>query len=249
MKTRFVAVVRLLKIAPHVVAGLYFIYGHFPKWSSEKRSRYVEYWAHGLIQRLSIQLVVKGEPPRAGPVLLVANHISWLDILVMHAARHCRFVSKADVKNWPVIGTLADASGTLFIERTSKRDALRMVDEMSQALKNGDILAVFPEGTTGNGIDLLPFHSNLLQAAVLAEAPVQPVAMKFVEAHSGEISHGPSFVGDETFLASLWRTLKSSGIVAVVNYGEVQSTSERDRRLITDVVRNDIERLRKLQHH
>ncbi|MBP7308741.1 MAG: 1-acyl-sn-glycerol-3-phosphate acyltransferase, partial [Polaromonas sp.] len=105
------------------------------------------------------------------------------------------------------------------------------------------------EGTTGNGIDLLPFHSNLLQAAVLAEAPVQPVAMKFVEAHSGEISHGPSFVGDETFLASLWRTLKSSGIVAVVNYGEIQSTSERDRRLITDVVRNDIERLRKLQHH
>ena len=148
-----------------------------------------------------------------------------------------------------MIGTLADASGTLFIERTSKRDALRMVDEMSQALKNGDILAVFPEGTTGNGIDLLPFHSNLLQAAVLAEAPVQPVAMKFVEAHSGEISHGPSFVGDETFLASLWRTLKSSGIVAVVNYGEIQSTSERDRRLITDVVRNDIERLRKLQHH
>ena len=109
MKTRFVAVVRLLKIAPHIFAGLYFIYGHFPKWSSARRSQYVEYWAHGLIQRLSIQLVVKGEPPRSGPVLLVANHISWLDILVMHAARHCRFVSKADVKNWPVVGTLANA--------------------------------------------------------------------------------------------------------------------------------------------
>jgi len=248
MKTRFIAIFRLLKIAPHVVAGLFVIYRRFPQWTSERRSQYVEYWAHHLIRHLAIQLVVKGEPPQKGPVLLVANHISWLDILVMHAARHCRFVSKADVKNWPVIGALANASGTLFIERTSKRDALRMVDEMSRALKNGDILAVFPEGTTGNGIDLLPFHSNLLQSAVLADAPVQPVAMKFVESHSGEVSQGPSFVGDETLIASLWRTLKSSGIVAVVNYGEKHFTSERDRRIITDIVRNDIERLRKIHH-
>lgn len=233
---------------PHIMVGLYLIYGHFPRWSSARRSQYVESWAHSLIQKLAIELVVKGEPPRAGPVLLVANHISWLDILAMHAAKHCRFVSKADVKNWPVIGTLAEASGTLFIERTRKRDALRMVDEMIQALRNGDILAVFPEGTTGNGIDLLPFHANLLQAAVLAEVPVQPVAMKFLEVHSGEISYAPSFVGDETLWVSIWRTLKTTGIVAVVNYGEIQSTSDRDRRGITDVVRNEIERLRKLQH-
>ena len=92
----------------------------------------------------------------------------------MHAARHCRFVSKSDVQGWPLIGTLATAAGTLYIERSSRRDALRMVRSMQEALERGEVLAVFPEGTTGDGREMLPFHANLLQAAVAAKAPVQP---------------------------------------------------------------------------
>jgi 1-acyl-sn-glycerol-3-phosphate acyltransferase len=121
--------------------------------------------------------------PVNGPVLLVANHISWLDIVVLHAARHCRFVSKAMCKRWPLIGTLATGAGTLYIERESRRDAMRVVHHMADALQAGDILAVFPEGTTSDGISLLPFHANLIQAAVSAGAPVQPVALRFIDAH------------------------------------------------------------------
>src|SRR2546427_547611 len=82
-------------------------------------------------------------------MLMVSNHISWLDIPVLHAARHCRFISKSDVKGWPLIGTLATAAGTLYIERTSRRDARRMVQSMEESLQRREILAIFPEGTTG----------------------------------------------------------------------------------------------------
>ncbi len=148
-------------------------------------------WARRMLEVLGIALQVRGQPPLRGPMLLVANHISWLDILVLHAARHCRFVSKADVKRWPLIGALATGAGTLYIERESRRDAMRVVHHMAASLRSGDIVAVFPEGTTSDGMTLLPFHANLVQAAISAQAPVQPVALQFVEAAHRPHEPGP----------------------------------------------------------
>ncbi len=133
----------------------------------------VQAWSQRLLACAGISLRVQGRPPVRGPVMLVANHISWLDIPVMHAARHCCFISKSDVQGWPLIGTLATAGGTLYIERTSRRDAMRMVRTMQEALQRNEVLGVFPEGTTGDGRAMLPFHANLLQAAVAADAPVR----------------------------------------------------------------------------
>jgi 1-acyl-sn-glycerol-3-phosphate acyltransferase len=149
----------------------------------------------------------------------------------MHAARHCRFVSKADVKRWPVVGSLASGAGTLFIERESRRDAKRMVTHMAQCLEQGEILAIFPEGTTGDGAQVLPFHANLLEAAIAAQAPVQPVALHFADEATGALSFAPCYIGDDTLLQSLWRTLKTSGVVAVVTFGELQVQEGRDRRV------------------
>ncbi len=179
---------------------------------------------------LAIKLVVKGEPPASGPVLLAANHISWLDILVMHAARHCRFVSKSDVKHWPLIGTLATGAGTLYIERESRRDAMRVVHHMAESLRAGDVLAVFPEGTTSNGVDLLPFHANLIQAAISAGSPVQPVALSFVDRTTGQTSLAPCYIDDDTLVGSIWRVLRTPNIAAVVTFGEPQLADGRERR-------------------
>jgi 1-acyl-sn-glycerol-3-phosphate acyltransferase len=113
---------------------------------------------------------VHGTPPAGGPVLLVANHISWLDILVMHAARHCRFVSKAEFKHWPLIGTLATgARHAVHRARIAPRRHARGAPDGRQPARRRD-LAVFPEGTTSDGISLLPFHANLIQAAISAGA-------------------------------------------------------------------------------
>ena len=221
---------RMLRILAHILSGVWIAGFRMPRLSAAHQSAQVQAWALALLRHAGITLEVLGQPPVTGPVLLVANHLSWLDIPVMHAAYHCRFVSKSDIKNWPLIGNLATAAGTLYIERSSSRDALRVVHRMRDALQAGDVLAVFPEGTTGDGRVLLPFHANLLQAAISADVPVLPVGLRFLDRASGQTSHAPSYIGDDTLIGSIWRTLSAPPIVAVVHYGEPGRAENRDRR-------------------
>lgn len=238
------ALVRLLRGGWHIMVGLWTIYVRFPQLSPTHREAHIQVWAQRLLALWGIRLVVKGMPAPGGPMLLVANHISWLDIVVMHAARHCRFVSKSDVRRWPLVGTLATGAGTLYIERESRRDAMRVVHQMADALKNGEILAVFPEGTTSDGVHLLPFHANLIQAAVSAHAPVQPVALQFVDAATGQPSLAPCYIGDDTLLRSIWRTLTSPGVEAMVTFGEPEQAAGRDRRTWANDLRERVAALR-----
>ena len=235
---------RRLRILVHILAGLWIAAVRLPRQQPSQQSAQVQAWALALLGHAGITLEIRGRPPITGPVLLVSNHISWLDIPVMHAARHCRFVSKSDVQDWPLIGTLATAAGTLYIERSSRRDALRMVHLMRDALNANEVLAVFPEGTTGDGRTLLAFHANLLQAAVSADAPVQPVGLRFVDKASGQTSYAPSYIGDETLIGSIWRTLCAPPIAAVVHYGEPEWAEGRDRRAWSHQLRNTVDALR-----
>lgn len=234
---------RLCRVVAHLTAGLWIIHRVFPGLSPEQRDVRVQEWARTMLDRLSLSLVVRGEPSH-GPVLLAANHISWADIVVMHAARHCRFISKSDVKDWPIVGSLATAAGTLYISRESPRDAVRVVHHMVECLQAGDVLAVFPEGTTGDGSTLLPFHANLLQAAITAKTPVQPVALSFSDVSTGSRSFAPCYIGDDTLMRSLWRTLCADRLVAVVEFGEPQNAAGRDRRQWAQDLRETIGVLR-----
>jgi 1-acyl-sn-glycerol-3-phosphate acyltransferase len=236
---------RLLRGLLHIGVGLWTIYLHFPQLPASHKEARVQAWARRLLALWGIELVVRGEPPHGGPMLLVANHISWLDIVVMHAARHCRFVSKSDVRHWPLIGTLASGAGTLYIERESRRDAMRVVHRMAGALRDGEVVAVFPEGTTSDGVELLPFHANLIQAAISAQAPVQPVALQFVDRVTGAPSFAPCYIGDDTLVGSIWRTLTTPGIQAVVSFGEPQTAAGRDRRAWARDLRDHVDALRK----
>lgn len=235
---------RMVRLLGHVLHGLWVVSVRFPRLAPEQQYLRVQVWSQQLLACAGISLRVQGRPPVAGPVMLVANHLSWLDIPVMHAARHCCFISKSDVQGWPLIGTLATAAGTLYIERTSRRDAMRMVRTMQEALERNEVLAVFPEGTTGDGRAMLPFHANLLQAAVAADAPVQPVGLRFVDKATGATSFAPSYIGDETLLGSMWRTLSAPAIEAVVTYGEPETPRGRDRREWAAHLRSVVDGLR-----
>jgi 1-acyl-sn-glycerol-3-phosphate acyltransferase len=241
---RLRAVWRMARVLWHVLVGLGTIWLAFPRLSSNQRHARVQAWALDMLACLAIKLVVKGHPPAAGPMLLTANHISWVDIVVVHAARHCRFVSKDEVARWPLVSTLANAGGTLYITRESRRDAMRVVHQMAQCLRDGDVLGIFPEGTTGDGSTLLPFHANLLQAAISADAPVQPVALQFMDGATGQISFAPCYVGDDTLLQSLWRTLCADNVQAVVQFGTPQRAEGRDRRTWATDLRETIASLR-----
>lgn len=238
------AIWKFLRGLWHVFMGMWTIYAHFPQLSAEQREMRVQAWALQFLALWDIHLKVLGQPVSNGPALIVANHISWLDISVIHAARHCRFVSKSDIRDWPLLGMLATGAGTLYIERASRKDALRMVKDMADAMNAGDVVAVFPEGTTSDGRDLLPFHANLIQSAIQADAPVQPMSLQFVDAASGEPSYAPCYIGDDTLIGSMWRTLTASRIVAVVHFGGLQTANGRDRRAWAHDLRHDIIRLR-----
>ena len=234
----------MLRTLLHVLGGWFTIRLLFPRWSQQRRNATVQAWALRMLHILGIPLHVAGHPPAHGPLLLVANHLSWLDILVMHAARHCRFVAKADVRHWPLVGTLATGGGTLYIEREKRRDAMRVVHHMAESLRAGEIVAVFPEGTTSDGQQLLPFHANLIQAAVSVGAPVQPVGIRFVDQATGEPSDGPLYLGDDTLVGSLWRTLAGKPFAAHVRYGQPQTAAGRDRRTWAGDLRNAVDALR-----
>ena len=126
-----IALWKLMRGLWHVLIGMWTIYARFPQWTPEQREMRVQAWALQFLALWDIHLKVLGRPVSNGPALIVANHISWLDISVIHAARHCRFVSKSDIRDWPLVGMLATGAGTLYIERTSRKDALRMVLDLS----------------------------------------------------------------------------------------------------------------------
>ena len=202
--------------------GLWVVTLRFPRMSQEQQYIRVQAWSQQLLACAGISLRVQGTPPVRGPVMLVANHISWLDIPVMHAARHCCFISKSDVQGWPLIGTLATAGGTLYIERTSRRDAMRMVRTMQEALQRNEVLGVFPEGTTGDGRAMLPFHANLLQAAIAVDAPVQAVALHFADRSTGQYSFAPCYIGDDTLWSSICRMVTARRTVVHVHVDSLQ---------------------------
>ena len=226
---QLVAVVRMLRLLVHALAGLWTLHLRFGRMSVAEQHSAVQQWAQGVLRIMGIKLQVHGRA-HAGPVLLVANHISWLDIVVMLAAQYCRFVAKSELKAWPLVGPLATAAGTLYIERASSRDALRVVHHMAERLQAGDVLAVFPEGTTGDGVEVLPFHANLLQAASAAQAPAQAVGLRFVDAW-GQPSFAPCYIGDDTFLGSVWRTLCARGLVVHVAFAAPDLPQGRNRRV------------------
>jgi 1-acyl-sn-glycerol-3-phosphate acyltransferase len=230
---------RLGRVVAHALHGAAICAVVFPFIDEPRRMDHVRRWSHRMLRALGIELHADGAP-HTGPVLVAANHISWLDILAINAVQPVRFVSKADVRRWPLLGFLVASAGTLFIERERKRDAMRVVHQMAQALREGHIVAVFPEGTTGDGPTLLPFHANLLQAAVATGTHVQPLVLRFSEPDR-PYSPAPLYLGDTSLVASVWAVVRARGLRAHVNLLEPIHPGDLDRRALAQRLRGVIE--------
>lgn len=227
---------RLLRAVLHVLHGIAVMALRFPSLDRAGRQQRIQWWSAGLLRVMGLELRANGRP-RPGAALIVANHVSWLDIAAIHAvAPHARFVSKADVLRWPLLGWLIRGAGTLFIERERKRDALRVVHQIAEALRAGETVAVFPEGTTSNGRQLLPFHANLLQAAIATETPVQPVLLRYAEA-GGRFSTAVEFLDDTTLLGSVWRVACARDLVVHVDLLLGEGSRHADRRALAEHLR------------
>jgi 1-acyl-sn-glycerol-3-phosphate acyltransferase len=228
---RAVRVTRTARTVVHVLVGVATTTFVFPFVATARRRALIQRWSAGLLRLLRVECRIDGElaARSGGNVLVVANHVSWLDIFVLNALHPVRFVAKAELARWPVAGRMVRDAGTLFIERGRRRDTHRVNRVVSEALAQGDVVAVFPEGTTSDGTRLLPFKSSLLQPIVEAEGHVQPLAIRYRSA-DGRVTTAPSYVGDDPFLASFWRVCGMRSMVVEVRALPCMPAQGRHRR-------------------
>jgi 1-acyl-sn-glycerol-3-phosphate acyltransferase len=221
----------LAQLVLHLLVGVTKAALLLPLVGRARRTELIRRWSLRVLAILGVRLDVRGEVPdvSAAGVMFVANHISWLDIYLLDAVCPARFVSKAEVRAWPVIGWLAAKIGTLFIERTRRHDTARAGREVVDALRQGDCVAVFPEGTTSNGTLLRPFHASLLQSAIDSEAWLWPVAVRYVN-RDGSLNSSPAYVDNMSFCDSLRRILAEPELVAEITYLEPLAVQGRSRR-------------------
>jgi 1-acyl-sn-glycerol-3-phosphate acyltransferase len=231
-----VAAARLARACLHVAHGMAIVKLRFASLPVEQREQRIQWWSAKLLRLLGLHVQMQVQPrvPGGAPLresaLVVCNHVSWLDNVAIHAVlpQAC-FVSKADVLRWPLVGDLVAGAGTLFIERESKRDALRVVHRVTDALRERRVVAVFPEGTTSEGRDVRPFHANMLQAAVSSGVPVQPLVLRFAD-DNGELSEAAMYVGETTLMQSAWRLACQRRSVVQVRVLEPIPVQGLDRR-------------------
>ncbi|HXH72945.1 MAG TPA: lysophospholipid acyltransferase family protein [Mariprofundaceae bacterium] len=202
------------RIVVHILAAFPLAILFLPlkqKRHSAFQQRLIAWWLADLCRIMHVRMCIRGKPV-SEPALLVANHISWLDIPLLASAWQGRFLSKADVAEWPVIGWLLRRTGTLLIRRGARRGAEQAIDDISRTLQNSESVCLFPEGTTTNGDRVLRFHPRLFQAACRTAALVQPVMLRYPEAAG--LSATVPFIGDDEFVSHLLQLLRQPEIEA-----------------------------------
>jgi 1-acyl-sn-glycerol-3-phosphate acyltransferase len=199
LTSRFTRAWRYARLAKHFTTAAAIAGVGYPLMTPARRRLALQRWSNELLRHLAARITVHGEPPRhtGAAFMLVANHVSWLDIFVINAAVPTRFVAKSEVRGWPLIGWLCVKADTLFIERERPRDLARLDGVIANALRDGAGMAVFLEGTTTDGNHVLPFHSSLLRPAQQANIDVHPVAIQYRRS-DGSICTEAAYDGDKT---------------------------------------------------
>lgn len=211
--------VRLPGLAGLLFGGLLTVFLVFPLVPQARRDALVRGWSRMLLACCGVrvrEIVRMGGAPLAdqdGGRMLLANHVSWLDIFVINAVAPSSFVAKSEIARWPLAGTLVAGVGTVFIERDRRRAVREVIGTLDRRLRAGRRAAVFPEGTTSDGRQVLPFFGNLAQAAIDAGAPVVPIGLRYVDP-DGVPSHAAAFIGDDHFLDAVWRITGHPELIA-----------------------------------
>lgn len=201
------------------------------------RARVQHGWSRGMCRILGVRIALVGPIP-AGSFLLVANHLSYVDVLVLGSLMPCAFVAKADIARWPVVGFLASAMGTLFVERERKRSLEAFNQRLEQRLARGDTLVIFPEGTSTSGDAVLPFRTALLEPAAALGLPVRTAALRYATAPGERPAREVvCWWGDRTFLPHLVELLGLAGIEARVAFGAAPISAPDRKALASELQR------------
>ena len=205
------------------------------------RRRIFHGWARGLAWSVGMRVKVRGRPP-AGRFLLVTNHLSYLDIILLATQVNVTFVAKADLRRWPGLGLVIATADTIFIDRERRRDVVRVMERMGRALDHGLGLLLFPEGTSGKGDRLLRFKPSLLEFAANRDMPVHFACIGYrAPAGAAPASESLCWWGDQTFLPHVRRMMSLPGFDAWIDFGD-EPLHDPDRKALADKLRAAMER-------
>ncbi len=204
---------RLARLIVHLLAGLATCALVFPWARRGLRDAATRRWSRRLLAICNVRVEEAPGIAALEHALFVSNHISWLDIFVINSLHPCRFVAKAEIRAWPVLGWLAGAAGTVFIARGNRRELRHIFKGLVLVLGQGERVAFFPEGTVARQGSVLPFHANLFEAAVDARVPVQPCAVAYLDA-TGNWHRSVDYTGDVSFAESIVTILKGTPVRA-----------------------------------
>ncbi len=208
----------------------------------ERRALWTQQSARGILTSLGIHYHVEGEPPTHG--LVVSNHLSYLDILILSAAMPCFFVAKMEIGGWPIFGKAARVGGTIFLDRSSLSSAMSVAEQMAERLKLPIPVLLFPEGTSTDGSAVLPFHPRLIDPATSTGVQVTAAAVRY-EIEGGVEERELCWYGDVEFLPHLMKALETPGFSAAVQFGEPRVYT--DRRAAADATWAEVTAMREAE--
>src|SRR5690625_1048012 len=191
-----------------VLLGLSIIVFYFSWCSIQNKQKVIQWWSRCLLRLCRVEVVILGAPVIDGPVMWVANHVSWLDIFVINSVRSTHFIAKSEIRRWPLLGWLVAGSGTVFIERERRHAIKEVSTQMQQLFKQQQVVGLFPEGTTTNGLDVKRFHNSLFATAMNTKVSLQAVALRYYAGKQRSTRF--AFTGEQNLLANVWFLLTSS---------------------------------------
>lgn len=179
----------------------------------------IKWWSKKLLHHFGIQVVMYGNIPdkQLSNTMFLANHISWADIYALNSSIPLQFIAKSDINNWPILGYLVRKSGTIFINRNSRKDTSRIVDTTTKHLLAGANIGFFPEGTTSDGTTLLRFKSSIVQAAINAKSTIYPVAIRY-PMPDGKVNIDIAYAGETTMGEAMMGALKQKTSIVELHF-------------------------------
>lgn len=216
-----------------------------PEGDIEARNRAITKLSTGALACLNVKLDAEHAPDFtqiSHGVLVASNHISWLDIFALGAIYPSSFIAKKEISTWPILGKMGYNAGTVFIDRTSKRDVEPIKAAVAEALSEGRNVTFFPEAKTSLGEDVLPFKAALYQAAIDSNSPIQSVALRYYD-HKGHRTTTPSYAGKNGLFTTLWRIVSMPEIRICLDFDALcypQDHPEADRYVLKDISENFI---------
>ena len=221
-----------------IIAGIVFPVLHFicsANKAKSKRDRLKIHWLKVFSSIMKLSVIREGELPKDG-ALLISNHISWLDIIVIGQYLPVYFVAKSDISSWPIIGYLSRQGGTIFIRRGNKKSIKATTEKMIWVLKQNSNIVAFPEGTTTSGNEVLSFHASLFQPALLTKSAIQPVVIQY----DGAAKHQAPFIGEDDFVRHLIKMLCLDKVEVRLSFLPVIKSLGKDRHTVCAEAREKI---------